>query len=117
VSQRPGTPRRFLHSLSDAEFVRQLRPEEQKDKNLLLEYHHLYHEGQFQVSPQLQSLARQKGVPGRFRWLVWKAISGWKLIYRPGVYEKITAYEPAPNVQVSIAKDLERIFPRSEQFR
>lgn len=107
--------RHFLHSLTDREFVRQLTPEELKDKKLLLAYRHL-HEGRFERSPQLLELVRRRGVPQRYRWSVWRAVSEWSTLQKPGAWERLGKQRPEAKVVDSIAKDLDRTFPHVEDF-
>lgn len=112
--------RPFLHGYDEKDFLHSLTVHELKDKKLLLAYFHLLKsssvEGQFDLTDQLISLVRKKGLPQRFRWLVWKAITGWSALYKPGAYERILVLEPDRKVSEAIEKDLDRTFPAMEAF-
>eukprot|EP00929_Paragymnodinium_shiwhaense_P012329 TRINITY_DN11927_c0_g1_i2.p1 TRINITY_DN11927_c0_g1~~TRINITY_DN11927_c0_g1_i2.p1 ORF type:complete len:890 (-),score=113.98 TRINITY_DN11927_c0_g1_i2:154-2823(-) len=112
--------RGFLTGYSDKDFVRSLSAEELKDKKRLLEFFRLLREspveGQFQDTERLRQLVRRRGVPQRFRWYVWRALSGWAGLYRPGLYEKALLKWPSARARDSIEKDLDRTFPGVEEF-
>ncbi|CAE7227721.1 Tbc1d10b, partial [Symbiodinium sp. CCMP2592] len=82
-----GGPRQFLYTATDKEFVRTLDKEELKEKNLLLTYFRLDHEGHFVVTDGFRDLVRRKGVPRRYRWRAWRALTGWSALAKPGWYE------------------------------
>mmetsp|Transcript_136661 Transcript_136661/g.240983 ORF Transcript_136661/g.240983 Transcript_136661/m.240983 type:complete len:898 (-) Transcript_136661:191-2884(-) len=110
-------PKEFLpDNFPDGEFVRSLSAEELEDKDRLLEYYHRLNEGQFEVTESFRDLVRRKGVPQRYRWLAWKALSGWTVLYKPGAYERIKQSEPDPRVIDAVEKDLDRTFPRMDEF-
>lgn len=111
-----GGPRLFLHRPTDGEFVQSLGADEQKDKKLLLAYFHHLHEGQFQLTPQFLDLVRRKGVPPRYRWSVWRAITGWNALSKPGAYERIAQRRADPKTVDAIEKDLDRTFPGIVEF-
>lgn len=111
-----NSPKEFLHSFSDGEFVRSLSAEELEDKDRLLEYYHRLNEGQFEVTESFRDLVRRKGIPPRYRWLAWRALSGWTVLYKPGVYERIKQGDPDQRVVEAVEKDLDRTFPRMDEF-
>eukprot|EP00931_Biecheleriopsis_adriatica_P061171 TRINITY_DN36779_c0_g2_i1.p1 TRINITY_DN36779_c0_g2~~TRINITY_DN36779_c0_g2_i1.p1 ORF type:complete len:873 (+),score=180.04 TRINITY_DN36779_c0_g2_i1:175-2793(+) len=112
----PRAPREFLYAATDKEFVRSLDKEELKDKRLLLEYFRLEHEGHFVVTDAFRDLVRRKGLPQRYRWRGWRALTGWSVLYRPGEYERIITRVPDSKTQDAIEKDLDRTFPSIEEF-
>jgi len=114
-SQAQGPPRQFLAN-SDAEFVRSLSADELKDKKRLLNYFHLLHEGQFEATKAFTEQVRRKGVPDRFRWQAWRALTGWSSLYKPGVYERLLQRQPERKVEDAVQKDLDRTFPKLEEF-
>mmetsp|Transcript_85489 Transcript_85489/g.151237 ORF Transcript_85489/g.151237 Transcript_85489/m.151237 type:complete len:892 (+) Transcript_85489:191-2866(+) len=109
-------PRQFLSPATEKEFVRSLDKDELKDKKLLLQYFRLEKEGHFVVTDAFRELVRRRGVPQRFRWKAWRALTGWSALYKPGEYERIVRRMPAANVVDSIDKDLDRTFPGIEDF-
>lgn len=111
-----GQSRIFLHSVTDSEFVKKLEPHERKDKKLLLAYFHLEQEGQFLDTDKLRNLVRSQGVPTRYRWRVWRAITGWASLCRPGAYERILQRQPDRKTVEAIEKDIDRTFPNIEEF-
>lgn len=116
VALSSAGPRLFLHT-SDVDFVRSLPPEEQGDKKRLLAFKHaLDDHGQFRVTQAFRKLVRQEGIPSRYRWQVWRALSGSGLVFRRGDYERCAQYEPDPKVLAAIEKDLDRTFPQLEEF-
>lgn len=113
----PGSiPRKFLDGETEKDFVKRLEKHELQDKKLLLVYFSLEYEGQFQVTEELRDLVRRRGVPQRFRWRVWKALTGWSALYRPGEYERILQKYPDAKTIDAIDKDLDRTFPGIEDF-
>lgn len=118
LSSQPA--RQFLNGQDEKDFLHSLTMNELKDKKLLLTYFNLLRnssvEGQFDVSDQLLTLVRKKGLPQRYRWLVWRAITGWSTLYKPGAYERILTLEPDRKVAEAIEKDLDRTFPGWEAF-
>lgn len=110
-------PRDFLPSPTDDQFVKSLAPAELKDKKLLLAYFHRLKEGpHFEVTPQFLDIVRRRGVPPRFRWLAWRNITGWSALERTGLFERCCAMSPDARTVDAIEKDLDRTFPRSEDF-
>ncbi|CAE7187136.1 Tbc1d10b [Symbiodinium pilosum] len=113
----PGRgPRQFLYTATDKEFVSTLDKEELKDKNLLLTYFRLDHEGHFVVTDGFRDLVRRKGVPRRYRWRAWRALTGWSALSKPGWYERIMRKAPDSKTVEAIEKDLDRTFPGLEDF-
>lgn len=112
---RPTGPRLFL-ATSDAEFLRSLGADELKDKKRLLAYFHMLSEGQFEVTTAFVAQVRRKGVPPRYRWQAWRALSGWSSLYKPGMYERLSQREPDRKVVDAVQKDLDRTFPKLEEF-
>jgi len=112
-------PRPFLGT-TDSDFVRELDPEELKDKKRLLAYFHLLRrskcEGQFEVTDEFRSSVRKKGVPPRFRWRAWRALSGCTDLQRPGLYDRMIERPIDGKTLESIEKDLDRTFPKLEEF-
>lgn len=109
-------PRVFLHT-SDADFVRALPPVERKDKRRLLAFKHSLDEhGQFRVTQDFRTLVRQEGVPARYRWQVWRSLSGAGEGFRRGDYERCAKNGTDPRVFAAIEKDLNRTFPQLEEF-
>ncbi|CAE7406648.1 Tbc1d10b [Symbiodinium natans] len=111
-----GGPRQFLYTATDKEFVRTLDKEELKEKNLLLTYFRLDHEGHFVVTDGFRDLVRRKGVPRRYRWRAWRALTGWSALSKPGWYERIMRKAPDSKTVEAIEKDLDRTFPGVEDF-
>mmetsp|Transcript_69438 Transcript_69438/g.162627 ORF Transcript_69438/g.162627 Transcript_69438/m.162627 type:complete len:824 (+) Transcript_69438:137-2608(+) len=111
-----GGPRQFLYTATDKEFVRTLDKEELKEKNLLLTYFRLDHEGHFVVTDGFRDLVRRKGVPRRYRWRAWRALTGWSALAKPGWYERIMRKAPDSKTVEAIEKDLDRTFPGIEDF-
>lgn len=111
----PMGPRLFL-ATSDSEFLRTLTADEFKDKKRLLAYFHMLNEGQFEVTTAFVEQVRRKGVPDRYRWQAWRALSGWSSLYKPGMYERLTQREPARKVVDAVEKDVDRTFPKVEEF-
>jgi len=109
-------PRLFLHRPTDTEFVQALNADEQKDRRLLLTYFHHQHEGRFELTPQFLDLVRTRGVPHRYRWVVWRTISGWSSLYKAGAWERIAQREADPKTVDAIEKDLDRTFPNLDDF-
>lgn len=109
-------PRQFLYTATDKEFLGSLDEQEIKDKKLLLAYFRLENEGHFVVDDAFRDLVRQKGVPQRYRWRAWRALTGWSVLYKPGEYERIIKQWPDPKVVDSIDKDIDRTFPGVEDF-
>eukprot|EP00442_Polarella_glacialis_P017322 CAMPEP_0115060750 /NCGR_PEP_ID=MMETSP0227-20121206/7628_1 /TAXON_ID=89957 /ORGANISM="Polarella glacialis, Strain CCMP 1383" /LENGTH=882 /DNA_ID=CAMNT_0002445981 /DNA_START=136 /DNA_END=2784 /DNA_ORIENTATION=- len=117
VSQHQvGEPRQFLQESTRKDFVRKLEKHELKDKKLLLEYFLLEHEGQFVDTDAFRELVRRRGVPERFRWKAWRALTGWSALYKPGEYERIMKKTPEHKTADAIDKDLDRTFPGVEEF-
>lgn len=111
-----GGPRQFLYTATDKEFVRSLEKEELKDKKLLLMYFRLDNEGHFVVTDGFRDLVRRKGVPDRYRWRAWRALTGWSALSKPGWYERIIKKVPDGKTVEAIDKDLDRTFPGIEEF-
>lgn len=111
-----GGPRQFLYTATDKEFVRSLDKEELKDKKLLLMYFRLDNEGHFVVTDGFRDLVRRKGVPDRYRWRAWRALTGWSVLSKPGWYERIMRKVPDVKTVEAIEKDLDRTFPGLEDF-
>lgn len=108
-------PKPFL-ATSDAEFLGSLGAEELKDKKRLLAYFHMINEGQFEVTTAFVEHVRSKGVPHRYRWQAWRALSGWSSLYKPGMYERLAQREPDRKVEDAVQKDLDRTFPKVDEF-
>ncbi|CAK9079563.1 unnamed protein product [Durusdinium trenchii] len=111
-----GGPRQFLYTATDKEFVRSLEKEELKDKKLLLMYFRLDNEGHFVVTDGFRDLVRRKGVPDRYRWRAWRALTGWSALSKPGWYERTMRKTPDGKTVEAIDKDLDRTFPGLEDF-
>jgi len=111
-----GLSRQFRYTPTDQEFLRTLDKQELKDKKLLLQYYRLEKEGSFVVTDEFRELVRRKGVPERYRWRVWRALTGWSILSRPGDYERILSKVPEKTASDRIDKDIDRTFPALEEF-
>eukprot|EP00930_Biecheleria_cincta_P032595 TRINITY_DN22603_c0_g1_i1.p1 TRINITY_DN22603_c0_g1~~TRINITY_DN22603_c0_g1_i1.p1 ORF type:complete len:827 (+),score=161.77 TRINITY_DN22603_c0_g1_i1:148-2628(+) len=111
-----GLPAHFRYTPTDQEFLKTLDKQELKDKKLLLQYYRLEKEGTFVVTDEFRELVRRKGVPERYRWRAWRALTGWSILSRPGDYEKILGKVPEKAASDRIDKDIDRTFPYLEEF-
>lgn len=108
--------RTFLYTPSDGEFLHTLEKSELEDKKRILAFRRLLREGKFERCEQLERLVRNEGIPERYRWMCWKALSGLSDIYRPGAWERISRRIADPRVLEAIEKDLHRTFPGRDDF-
>jgi len=116
VKHAKKTTRPFLHIQSDQEFVNFLDRSELHDKTRILAFRHLMTDGKFQHTEELKQLVREEGIPPRYRWPAWKALSGWSETYQPGLWEQVTQKNPDRSALESISKDLHRTFPGRDDF-
>lgn len=115
--QQPTTsPGPFLRTVTESEFRSSLTPEELKDQKRVLAFFRLELEGKFEATEQLRELVRQHGAPPRYRWQVWRALTGWPALCRPGVYDRWLNRDLSQKVSDTIKKDLERTFPKLDEF-
>eukprot|EP00931_Biecheleriopsis_adriatica_P061032 TRINITY_DN36681_c0_g1_i1.p1 TRINITY_DN36681_c0_g1~~TRINITY_DN36681_c0_g1_i1.p1 ORF type:complete len:841 (-),score=139.07 TRINITY_DN36681_c0_g1_i1:67-2589(-) len=110
------SPQQFGYTSAQKDFLRSLDKQERKDRKLNLQYFQLEAQGSFKITDEFRELVRRKGVPPRFRWRVWKALTGWGLLDKPGEYEKIIKRMPDEKTVAMIEKDLDRTFPGMEAF-
>mmetsp|Transcript_52775 Transcript_52775/g.140276 ORF Transcript_52775/g.140276 Transcript_52775/m.140276 type:complete len:705 (-) Transcript_52775:197-2311(-) len=116
----------FLPSVSRREFEQALDPEEKRDLKRLLLWFDLLVDGEFEVvcsrdRESFAALVLDHGVPDRFTWLVWRALSGWRNVFQEGRWRELSEEGLAEKklgakVRESISKDLERTFPRRAFF-
>jgi hypothetical protein len=106
----------FLSTQSDADFLQSLQPWELPDKQRLLAFRRHLQDGKFERNEHFECLVRMQGVPPRYRWMAWKALSGWVDIYQPGTFDRVRSREQNQQVVDSIAKDLRRTFPGRDDF-
>lgn len=110
-------PQLFLRRISEREFLRTLAPHEAKDRHLLVTYFNTLRDNSFEVTPDFLNLVRNRGVPQRYRWLAWRAITGWSPYYKASAWDELLQCRvPDPKIVAAIEKDLDRTFPRLEDF-